>query len=387
MATATIDLAHPVQVVTDDQVDGLGYRAECSCGWASDWHADHSDAETAGVDHREVAAGPGDGPAVMGELLDLQGDLAGIVVWLAENWSADLPVPVVYGRGGGGGRVGPATVELSTYCTDPSDLTRIGHLLGVPAVDDIEPNPYNGARYHEAVRRFGRVSLQAFTNTTDGGRRRERVLRRRSRSCTAATCAVPAGQLGGGGGDLAALQRRVGLPRRRRLARLAPLLGASRRCRQLHGHGPGRGWPGVGQHRGVGPGVGARRPWHRTRVHREAAGDVGAPVGGDPRRAPASLVDQVAGAPGRRHRLGSWASPARTEPAKHYEAITVACRGGNAPTAGLTRAGATAWAAGPGLCSTVWQPTPPTGPSHPAPFPRAGPPLHRLSTWPGELVR
>jgi hypothetical protein len=167
MATTTIDLAHLVQVVTDDQVDGLGYRAECSCGWASDWHDDPADAAAAGVDHREVAASPGDGlDRVMGELLDVQDDLAGMVVWLAENWSAGLPVPTVYGRGGGAGGLGPAMVELSAYCTDPADLTRIAQLLGVSPTDDDEPNPHSGARYRNVGRSFGRVTLRAFTAIT-----------------------------------------------------------------------------------------------------------------------------------------------------------------------------------------------------------------------------
>ena len=77
MTTTTIDLTHPTQVVSDRQVAGLGHRAECGCGWASDWTDNPADAETAGVDHREVAAGPGDGlDVVMSELLDLQDGLA-----------------------------------------------------------------------------------------------------------------------------------------------------------------------------------------------------------------------------------------------------------------------------------------------------------------------
>ena len=174
MATTTpIDLAHLVQVVTeDDSSGGPAYRAQCSCGWVTDWlyHNDAA-AHAAGVDHCEVATGPGDGlDRAMSDMLDIQDDLAAMVVWLAENWSADLPVPTVYGRGGGGGSLGPAGVELWAYCTDASDLTRIAHLLGVPPTDDDQPNPHNGARYREAVRHFGRVSLRAFTKiTTDPG--------------------------------------------------------------------------------------------------------------------------------------------------------------------------------------------------------------------------
>jgi hypothetical protein len=161
--TTTFDLTHAVRVVCDGQVDGLGHRAECGCGWASDWCDDTADAEVAGVDHREVAVGPGDGlDRVMSELLDLQDDLADMVVWLAENWSADLPVPVVYGRDGGGDTGGPARVELWAYC-DPADLSHIARLLGVPMVEDERPDCY-GSRYRRARRDFGRVSLQAYTS-------------------------------------------------------------------------------------------------------------------------------------------------------------------------------------------------------------------------------
>ncbi|HEX6238653.1 MAG TPA: hypothetical protein VFZ68_15735 [Acidimicrobiales bacterium] len=165
MATTTtmtaMDLTHPTQVVGDRQVDGLGHRAECGCGWVSAWSDDAATAEAAAVDHREVAAGPGDGlDAVMSELLDLQDGLAGIVVWLAENWSADLPVPIVYGHDGGIG-FGPARVKVSACCLDSDELTRIAHLLGVPPVDDERPNS-QGRRYRTVRRDFGRVTLHAF---------------------------------------------------------------------------------------------------------------------------------------------------------------------------------------------------------------------------------
>jgi hypothetical protein len=164
MTTTTIDLTHPVRVVTDQRTDGLGHRAECGCGWASNWTDEPADAEAAAVDHREVAVGPGDGlDRVMSELLDLQDDLAAMVVWLAENWSADLPAPVVYGRDGGSGDPRPPVrVELSAYCVEPADVARIAHLLGVLPVDDDQPNCY-GSRYRTVRRAFGRVSLRAYT--------------------------------------------------------------------------------------------------------------------------------------------------------------------------------------------------------------------------------
>ena len=166
--TTTIDLTHQVQVVTDeDSFGGEAYRAECSCGWASDWlHYNEAAAEAAGVDHREVAVGPGDGlDAVMGELLDLQDGLADMVVWLAENWSADLPVPVVYGCHGGPAPVPPARIEVWAYCTDPADLVRISHLVGVPPVDDEDSG---GTQYRNTCRAFGRVTLRAYGRVPEG---------------------------------------------------------------------------------------------------------------------------------------------------------------------------------------------------------------------------
>jgi hypothetical protein len=81
-------------VETDHRVWGLGCRAVCSCGWASPW-THHGEAATrAGTDHVDAAIGPPDAlDGVMSDLLDLQDDLAQVVMWLAENWSADPPVP------------------------------------------------------------------------------------------------------------------------------------------------------------------------------------------------------------------------------------------------------------------------------------------------------
>ena len=88
----SIDLAHFLVVTYEDHRDGQRLRAECSCGWSGDWRDDGAMAEADGDDHREVAVGPGDGlDRLMGELLDLQDDLARAVMWLAEHWSADLP--------------------------------------------------------------------------------------------------------------------------------------------------------------------------------------------------------------------------------------------------------------------------------------------------------
>jgi hypothetical protein len=64
----TIELTHPLEVVTDDQGH---YRSECGCGWTSDWYLDDDMAAAlAGVDHMEIAVGPPDAlDQVMGELL------------------------------------------------------------------------------------------------------------------------------------------------------------------------------------------------------------------------------------------------------------------------------------------------------------------------------
>lgn len=96
MTETTIELAHRVRIDTDHRVWGLGCRAVCSCGWASHW-TDHGPAATqAGVEHIDTAIGPPDAMDVlMGAMLDLQDDLASVVVWLAENWSADLPAPAL----------------------------------------------------------------------------------------------------------------------------------------------------------------------------------------------------------------------------------------------------------------------------------------------------
>ena len=52
----------------------------------------------AGCDHPHEAVGPPDAmDAAMSAMLDLQDDLAGVVMWLAENWSTDLPSPYLHG--------------------------------------------------------------------------------------------------------------------------------------------------------------------------------------------------------------------------------------------------------------------------------------------------
>jgi hypothetical protein len=164
----TIDLAHLVEAQSFTPYDGC-YAAVCSCGWVGDTQRDAPSAEADGVDHREVAVGPGDGlDAVMSELLDMQDDLAQVVVWLAEHWSADLPVPTVYGSGGG---PIPARMELSIYCRSPIDLGHVADLLGASPVDDPAPD-VEGARYRRVTRRFGQVTVTVFATLSRPGRGR-----------------------------------------------------------------------------------------------------------------------------------------------------------------------------------------------------------------------
>jgi len=158
--TQPYELAHLVQVVTDQRA---GHRAECSCGWAASWTDDRQAAEDVGLDHREVAVGPSTGLDVtLSGLLDLQDDLAETVTWLAENWSADLPTPHATSscRYQANGDAIPG-VRLLVYCDTPADLARIAGLLGAALTADRESTS-RGDRWERAVRRFGRVELDAY---------------------------------------------------------------------------------------------------------------------------------------------------------------------------------------------------------------------------------
>jgi hypothetical protein len=136
------DSAHLVQVVVHS---ACGYRAECLCGWASPWSG-QLEARKARSEHREVTAGPYAwlDPA-LGRLLDLQDDLADAVFWMAEAWSADLPVPLLRFR----------SVPLDVRCDTRADLDRVARVL------DAE---FTAGR---AVRCFGRVRIEAVSH---GGR-------------------------------------------------------------------------------------------------------------------------------------------------------------------------------------------------------------------------
>jgi hypothetical protein len=152
----TIELTHPVVVVTDDQG---AYRSECGCGWTSAWYfGDDVTAEDAGADHIEIAVGPPDPmDQLMSGLLDLQADLAEVVIWLADHWSADLPVPYPscpsYGH--------EDTTVLDVHCSNLAQLHQVAELLGEP-VTRLAGFDQGDRAYWHAYRSFGRVTLDAW---------------------------------------------------------------------------------------------------------------------------------------------------------------------------------------------------------------------------------
>jgi hypothetical protein len=142
--------------------DGYEFVAECGCGWASEWHATAEAADAAGVEHRDEAVGPPEPfDVAMSELLDIQDDLAVVVMWFAENWSADLPVPGIYCRPGAAPAY-PGGVQLMVVCPDVGVLERVAGLLGGPVGEDAYLGRYTGVPHRRAVRSFGRVILDAY---------------------------------------------------------------------------------------------------------------------------------------------------------------------------------------------------------------------------------
>jgi hypothetical protein len=160
--TTTLVPAHRVAVTSD----GYEYLAECSCGWASDWQATPEAADRAGVEHTDTAVGPPDDlDRAMTDLLDLQDDLAATVVWLTENWSADLPAPYVHSTThyhDGDDASGKAGMRLLVPCgNDVDSLARAAAHLGVPIIDD-PANDEGRDRYRRATLALGRVHIQAY---------------------------------------------------------------------------------------------------------------------------------------------------------------------------------------------------------------------------------
>jgi hypothetical protein len=156
-----IEFDHLVQVVCHK---ACGHRAECWCGWASAWCDDYTTADAAATDHREVAAGPATGlDTTLSDLLNLQDDLADTVIWLAENWSSDFPVPQAHIRVrhlDNGKCV--SCLRLLVHCATPGELVAMADLLAGPIVADAEPHQ-DGSRYERVTRTFGRIDIEAYT--------------------------------------------------------------------------------------------------------------------------------------------------------------------------------------------------------------------------------
>jgi hypothetical protein len=149
---------HAVSVVSD----GFEFVAECSCGWAGDWQASPGDADAAGAEHRDGAIGPPDAmDLLMSALLDLQEDLAATVVWLAENWSAQLPPLGWYANGDDRHTSQPALCVIGAC--DPDELQPAADVLGSTLTDD-PPNERGTPRFRRAVRDIGRVRIEVFAS-------------------------------------------------------------------------------------------------------------------------------------------------------------------------------------------------------------------------------
>ena len=140
----------------------VGYRAECECGWQGEWRDCVTVARWDGQLHRDGAVPPADDlDGLVTGLLDLQDDLAAVVMWLAENWSAHLPKLGWHSRSGSGDRSVPAVKVHG--CGSLAEVAEAAGLLGVVPTDDPAPNTY-GYRLRRAVRRFGRVEIEIFAN-------------------------------------------------------------------------------------------------------------------------------------------------------------------------------------------------------------------------------
>jgi hypothetical protein len=161
-----LEFDHLVQVVRHR---ALGYRAECWCARSSAWCEEYVTANEAGVDHREVTASPATTfDATLSGLLDLQDDLADTVIWLAENWSAELPVPLEYARCIDRAGEAVAGLGLLVHCVTAEQLVELAELLDSPVVAD--PGPDSDARrYQRATRDFGRVQIEAYTDLAEPG--------------------------------------------------------------------------------------------------------------------------------------------------------------------------------------------------------------------------
>jgi hypothetical protein len=151
-------------MVDNTEPDGTGdHFATCTCGWTGGLHEEAVWAQIDAQAHTETAAGPPDAvDQAITDLLDLQDDLAAVVVWLAEHWSADLPSPHPVATSHGSGEDSRAGVRLLVYCADPAEFTRAAQVLRAPVTEDPAPNRY-GRHYRHAVHRIGRVHIDAYT--------------------------------------------------------------------------------------------------------------------------------------------------------------------------------------------------------------------------------
>jgi hypothetical protein len=156
-----IEFDHLVQVVRHR---ACGYRAECWCGWASAWCDEYATADEAADLHHEVEARPASGlDAALSGLLALQDDLADAVMWLAENWSSDLPQIAACPRSAHleNGECVPC-VGLIVRCSTASEVLCLAELLEAPMVAYAEPN---SPRSQWATRSFGRVQIEVFSES------------------------------------------------------------------------------------------------------------------------------------------------------------------------------------------------------------------------------
>jgi hypothetical protein len=150
--------AHLVQVVSHK---ACGQRAECLCGWASRWVDDSTTAREAAAGHRSATVQPDGLHAALGCLLDLQDDLADVVMWLAECWPPDLPLPRAQGTTVmDQGHVGPG-LALLVRCRDAGELVRLRDLPDAPVVAS-NAQDADGTRYELVTRGFGRVRIHGY---------------------------------------------------------------------------------------------------------------------------------------------------------------------------------------------------------------------------------
>jgi hypothetical protein len=151
---------HRVEVHNDESAGDSFYSAVCSCGWTGLSHDEVVWAQIEGLAHRDDVDDPKVMDRLMSDLLDIQENLASVVMWLAENWAAHLPELEWHGGRGSAPRGGPA-VELVAYCW-PEDWAEAVEVLDGPVFED--PVPDDGLERYQRVRReWGRVRLELFT--------------------------------------------------------------------------------------------------------------------------------------------------------------------------------------------------------------------------------